>query len=261
MSARSPRPGRSARAAAWSRSCLRHLRVSRRRRHRHLTCDRHPVCERCRKRWITCSRCGTGARLKGGTLREPLCARCLVPDPAFWKRCASCQDTWQLSTAACTRCSLGRKPKQLFTPPGGTAAPELDRLRETLIRVDRPDLMLDWLKTPGVRHTLQAIAALRAVTDEVLDALQPGRTVVHLRSMLVAASALPGRDERLTALERWTAGIVAERTTPEHRRALHGYAVWHHLRRLRGRLGGRPASRQQVKNVHDQVTAAAAFLD
>jgi hypothetical protein len=220
-----------------------------------------PVCERCRKRWITCSSCGTGAPLKGGTLREPLCARCLNPDPAFWRRCASCQLTWQLSAAECTRCSLDRKLKQIFTPPGGTAAPELERLREALVGVDRPDLMLDWLKKAGVRRTLQGVAAHRAVTHEALDVLPPGRTLVHLRSMLVAAGALPARDEYLTALERWISQTIAEHADPGHRQALHRYAVWHHLRRLRGRLDGRPASRQQVKSVRDQVTAAAAFLD
>ena len=220
-----------------------------------------PVCERCRKRWITCSRCGTGAPLKGGTLAEPLCARCLNPDPAFWKRCRVCQQTWQLSTAECTRCSLDRKLKQILTPPGGAAAPELDRLREALVRVDRPDLMLDWLKEAGARRTLQAVAARSVITHEALDTLPPGRTLVHVRSMLVAAGALPARDERLTSLERWITRVIAERTVPEHRRALHGYAVWHHLRRLRGRLGGQLASAQQVKNVRNQVTAAAAFLD
>ena len=137
----------------------------------------------------------------------------------------------------------------------------LDRLREALVRVDRPDLMLDWLKKADVRRTLQAVAARRAVTHEALDTLPPGRTLVHLRSMLVAAGALPARDERLVALERWIGQVIAGRTSPEHRRALHGYAVWHQLRRLRSRLQGRPASRQQVKNVRDQVTAAAAFLD
>jgi hypothetical protein len=35
---------------------------------------------------------------------------------------------------------------------GGTAAPELDGFREALVRFDRPDLLLDWLKTPGVRR-------------------------------------------------------------------------------------------------------------
>jgi hypothetical protein len=76
----------------------------------------------------------------------------------------------------------------------------------------------------------------------------------------VAAGAFPARDERLVALERWIGQVIAGRTSPEHRRALHGYAAWHQLRRLRSRLQGRPASRQQVKNVRDQVTAAAAFL-
>ena len=109
--------------------------------------------------------------------------------------------------------------------------------------------------------TLQAVAGHSAVTHEALDTLPPGRTLVHLRSMLVAAGALPARDERLVALERWIGQVIAGRTSPEHRRALHGYAVWHQLRRLRSRLQGRPASRQQVKNIRDQVTAAAAFLD
>ena len=220
-----------------------------------------PVCQRCRKRWITCSRCGTGAPLKGGTLREPLCARCLNPDPAFWKRCASCQQTWQLSTAECTRCSLDRRLKQLFTPPGGTAAHELDLLRAALVSVDRPDLMHDWLNSAAVRATLRAVAACDVITHETLDTLPPGRTVAHLRSMMVASGALPPRDERLTALETWISEVIAALADPGHRQALRGYAVWHQLRRLRGRLGSRPASRDQVKNVRDQVTAAAAFLD
>ena len=191
-----------------------------------------PVCERCRKRWITCSRCGTGAPLKGGTLREPLCAHCLNPDPAFWKRCAACQETWQLSAAECTRCSLDRKLKLVFTPPGGAASPELDRLREALVGVDRPDLMLDWLKKASVRRTLHSVAACGVITHEALDTLPPGRTLVHLRSLLVAVGALPARDERLIALERWISQVSCERAVPEHRRALHGYAVWHQLRRL-----------------------------
>jgi hypothetical protein len=105
------------------------------------------------------------------------------------------------------------------------------------------------------------LAASGAITHEALDALPPGRTLVHVRSMLVAAGALPARDERLTALERWVSQVIAGQADPGHRQALRGYAAWHHLRRLRGRLDGRPASRQQAKNVHDQVTAAAAFLD
>jgi hypothetical protein len=219
-----------------------------------------PVCNRCRNRWITCSRCGTGAPLKGGTLREPLCARCLNPDPAFWKRCATCRETWQLSTAECTRCRLDRRLRHLLARPDGTDAAELDRLREALVRVDRPDHMMDWLNNRGVRPVLEAVAACSPVTHEALDALPASGTLEHVRSMMVTAGALPPRDERLTVLERWISETVAGLADREHRRVLHGYAVWHHLRRLRGRLSGRPASRQQARNVHSHVTAAAAFL-
>jgi hypothetical protein len=78
--------------------------------------------------------------------------------------------------------------------------------------------------------------------------------------MLIAAGALPPRDERLAALEPWIKKTIAART-PEHRRVLHTYAVWHHVRRLRGRLDGRPASHEQVTNIRHQVADAAAFLD
>ena len=95
------------------------------------------------------------------------------------------------------------------------------------------------------RRTLQAVAGHSAVTHEALDTLPPGRTLVHLRSMLVAAGALPARDERLVALERWIGQVIAGRTFPEHRRALHGYAVWHQLRvcAAGSRAGPPPVSR------------------
>ena len=247
---------------AGSRCCLQHLRGSpgaagsachrppaRRVRPVPQTLDR------------TCSRCGSGAPLKGGTLREPLCARCLVPDPAFWKRCAVCQETWQLSTAECTRCSLDRKLTQIFTRPGGTAAPELDRLREALVRVDRPDLMLDWLKKAGV-----------AAPSRPSQATAPSLTRRSTRCRRAAPSSTCGRcwwprarfppgTERLVALERWIGQVIAGRTSPEHGVPCTVTLSGTKLRRLRSRAQGGVASRQQVKNVRDQVTAAAAFLD
>jgi hypothetical protein len=176
-----------------------------------------------------------------GRNAKPAALRALPqPRPGLLATRASCRQTWQLSTAECTRCCLDRRLRQAFTPAGGTAAPELDRLREALVRVDRPDLMLDWLKGPGVRRTLQDVAARGAVTHEAIDALPQGRTLVHVRSMLVAAGALPARDERLTALERWISQVIAAQADPGDRQALRVYALWHHLRRLRGRLDGRP---------------------
>ena len=42
---------------------------------------------------------------------------------------------------------------------------------------------------------------------------------------------------------------------------LHRYAVWHHLRRLRGRLGTGHATHLQMANVRSHITAAVNFLD
>lgn len=163
-----------------------------------------PTCHRCRERWVVCSRCGDAASLKGGTLNEPLCAHCVNPDPAFWKRCGICGITWQLTTTECTRCSLDRGLRDILTTDDGTTAPELDHVRKTLICVDRPDHPIDWLNKPGVRATLRAVATSgHAITHETLDAMPPGGTLEHVRSMLVASGALPPRDDRLTALERW----------------------------------------------------------
>ncbi|GAA0905074.1 hypothetical protein [Virgisporangium aurantiacum] len=221
-----------------------------------------PMCDRCRERWIVCSRCGAGASLKGGTRDEPLCARCVNPDPAFWKRCGVCGITWQLTTARCARCSVDRNLSRIFTTADGTIAPELDRLRQALVNVDRPDHALDWLNKPGVRDTLHTVALVRpAITHEALDAMPPNGTLAHIRSILIATGALPPRDERLAALEPWIRKTIAARTTPEHQRVLHAYAIWHHLRRLRGRLDDQPASHQQVTNIRHQVTDAAALLD
>jgi hypothetical protein len=217
-----------------------------------------PTCDRCRKRWIIC----TGAPLKGGTPLQPLCARCVNPDPAFWKRCAVCQTTWQLSTAECTHCALERKLTEVFAPADGALVAELDRLRSALIRTDRPDSVLTWLTRARVRTLLHELAhGQRALTHQALDALPTSHALTHLRSMLVASGALPARDERLTALERWIDTAVAARAVADHRRALHGYAVWHHLRRLRGRLDGQPVSYQQDSNIRDHVAAATALLD
>ncbi|RZL75047.1 MAG: site-specific integrase [Rhodococcus sp. (in: high G+C Gram-positive bacteria)] len=221
-----------------------------------------PMCDRCRERWAQCSRCGASASLKGGTLDEPLCARCVNPDPAFWQRCGTCGITWQLTPAECARCSLDRKLREIFTAADGASSSQLDQLREVLVQVDRPDHAMDWLNKTDVRTTLHAVASSRhTITHEALDAMPPSGTLAHLRSMLVAADALPSRDELLAALERWIDQAVAERKLSEHQRVLHGYAVWHHLRRLRGRLDGQPASHQQVKNIRRHVADAVAFLD
>ncbi|MDT0347520.1 hypothetical protein [Streptomyces litchfieldiae] len=219
------------------------------------------VCDRCKGHWVVCSGCGTGAVVRGGTPDKPLCARCVNPDPTFWKRCRICEITWQLTTAPCTRCCLDRRLREVFTAADGTTAPELDRLREKLIRVDHPNYAITWLRKANVQETIRAVVREHPViTHNALDAMPRSKTLDHFRSMLVHAGALEPRDERLVRLEQRVHGIIDQYDKGDHRQALHGYAVWHLLRRLRTRLKGTFVTDQQAINLRLHVTAADAFL-
>jgi hypothetical protein len=148
-----------------------------------------------------------------------------------------------------------------YTEQGpATAVVELDKPRRGRRRhmdvalVDLPD----WVAAP--RDDDQARRHQCPLTHEVLDELPADKTLAHLRSVLVATGALPARDERLVALDAWITNAVHARTDPAERRVLHGYAVWHHLRRLRLRLGHQHTTHLQALNVRCHVTAAANFL-
>jgi hypothetical protein len=92
-----------------------------------------------------------------------------------------------MSTAECTRCRLDRKLRKLLTPPGGTIAPELDRLREALVRVDRPDHMLDWVHKPHVRPVLDDLVTRLADGRETR-----GRSLLGVPSPWLFPGSRPG---------------------------------------------------------------------
>jgi hypothetical protein len=222
-----------------------------------------PWCSRCQQWWTRCSGCGTSGPVRGGTRREPLCARCVNPDPGFWGRCPSCEQTWQLSTRPCQRCLLAEKVRDILGGKDGGVRPALAPLYQAMAGAERPDSALAWIARPGTRALLEKIGGGDSgLTHEALDELPSGKALAHLRSVLVATGALPPRDERLTGLERWIRGEVARREDPGERRVLHSYATWHHLRKLRQRLrDGTPVTRLQDLNVRCHVTAAANFMD
>ncbi|MEV1177559.1 hypothetical protein [Nonomuraea sp. NPDC049784] len=221
-----------------------------------------PWCDNCQHRWIRCSGCDIIAQLRGGTLDKPLCARCLNPDPDFWDRCPTCKTTWVLSPRPCQRCVLGQDIRTLLADESGRIGADLAPLERALTEVERPDVAMGWLRRPQVRELLAGIGRdSRTITHDTLDELPPSKTLDHLRSVLVASSSLPERDERLVVLERWTATTLAGRTDPNERKILHAYAVWHHLRRLRRRLNGAHATHLQCLNIRSHVTAAMNLLD
>ncbi|MGW9048239.1 hypothetical protein ACWGQL_37755 [Streptomyces lydicus] len=220
-----------------------------------------PWCRNCRVRHIRCTSCGTVAPLKGGTLAVPLCAPCLNPDPDFWDRCPACETTWQFGTEPCQRCRVDQKLRELLGD-GVTIAEELKPFRRALVAVERPDHASVWMAKPKVRALLTALGKdPRPVTHELLDELPKDKTLNYLRRLLRATGALPTRDQRLTKLERWINEKLATRTDLEDRRVLHGYAIRHHLRRLRQRVRGHQLTVDQDQNVRIHVNATVQFLD
>jgi hypothetical protein len=157
---------------------------------------------------------------------------------------------------------LERKARELLADASGQISGELAPFLAALIGDERPDIALAWISRSRIHHILGEFGRTgRPVTHETLDELPADKTLAHLRSVLVATGALPARDERLITLERWVTTAVASRTNPAERQILRGYAIWHHLRRLRARLGTEHATHLQALNVRCHVTAAANFLD
>jgi hypothetical protein len=101
----------------------------------------------------------------------------------------------------------------------------------------------------------------RSLSHRALDELPPGKTVEHLRSVLVATGTLPPRDEQMTRLERWIAQAIASRPDPSQQQLLHRYAIWHVIRRLRSRLGTAHATYSQAVAARRNIKAATVLLD
>jgi hypothetical protein len=104
-------------------------------------------------------------------------------------------------------------------------------------------------------------AGERPLAHAALDELPDSKPLRHLRTILVATGALPPRDEQMARLETWIAQVIAGRPDPDQRQMLHRYAVWHVVRRLRGRLAGKHAANGQALAAQKYVKAAIALLD
>ena len=221
-----------------------------------------PWCRSCRQLRARCTGCGNVRPVRGGTRAAPLCATCTRPDPTFWQTCPGCGEPMAHRRRRCGRCTLRRRLDELLAGATGVIHPQLHSLHEHLANHDRPDTVLAWLNKDATASILRELAASRrTLSHAVLDALPDGKPLRHLRAVLVATGALPPRDEHLLRLERWITATIAERGDAEQRALLHRYAVWHLLRRLRGRTTARHVAHTQTVVVQQHVRAAITVLD
>jgi hypothetical protein len=218
-----------------------------------------PWCFACKQRWLRCAGCGQVAPLRGGTVDEPLCSLCTRPDNA-WRSCPSCGQPGRLHHGRCVRCSVTRRLHELLADDTGAIPADREVLYRALAATKRPATLSAWLDKSSAPQMLRELAG-RAITHQTLDELPAGKTVEHLRSILIAAGILPARDEHMTRLEQWVEAAIAERADPDEQHLLRRYAVWHMLRRLRQRTRGADTTHNQYVLVRQHLRAAIGFLD
>jgi hypothetical protein len=192
-----------------------------------------------------------------------LCATCTRPDSDFWHACPGCGEPGRIHTggnARCARCTIRRRLRQVLGDDTGTIRPELRALHDALATTNRPATVEAWLNRSAAPKLLQALAG-QPLTHDTLDGLPPSKPVEHLRRVLVAIGTLPARDEQLARLQRWTTDTIAAPANPDEQHLLRRYAIWHVLRRLRGRLNGADATHHQFIAAKRNIQAAVTLLD
>lgn len=221
-----------------------------------------PRCRACTQRWAPCTGCGDVAPVRGGTVEAPLCAICTRPDPSFWRNCTTCGKPGRIHAGRCPRCTVGERLRDLLGDETGVIRPRHQALYQALVSVERPTTVAAWLDKSAAPAILRALGDGDGdeLTHEALDALASGKTVEHLRSVLVAVGTLPERDEQMIRLERWITRTIAEQSDPNEREVLHRYATWHVLRRLRRRLSD-TTTYSQLASARQQIRAAVTVLD
>jgi hypothetical protein len=162
-------------------------------------------------------------------------------------RCFTCQATQQIDAA--------------LTGPDHLIRPELKPVRDALLATDTPrSLLNNWHNLPSL-HLLAEIAQGRIeLTHDALDARPQVFSLTYLRALLVAAGALPPRDENTTRLHRHAADVATAMTDPELRRVLTRYARWHVLSRAKTNRHGH-LSATVAGRCRGDIHTARAFLD
>ncbi len=237
-------------------------------RGRVLTTIRHwpdgPVCSGCYARacetYGVCDGCGVDRLLPGvGPHGQRWCTDCAGGIGDF--RCARCgQEGWNHYRGICGRCVLRDRLAAALDDGSGRIRPELQPLFDHMVAMQRPRSGILWLTKPHVPPLLTAIAHgdVGLTHDEI--ALQPWRSAIYVRDMLVTVGVLPRVDRELFLFEQWLPGWLATIDDDEHRRLLTRYATWHVLRHLRATARGEPIGHYRHQSARYRLRQSAGFL-
>lgn len=226
------------------------------------TNDGEPLCGSCGRPSEPCLTCGRLRKVTGRTANgQPLCRTCYRKHPVSFRSCTECGTVEHLHhRGLCTRCAAPRQLRTALARPDGSVRPDLEPVITALARSQSYRLLV-WLRDGGGRGLLAELAAGPGPLNHAsLDDLPPSKALAHFRAILVAAGALPERDENLAQFEQWLDGALMGIEAVDDRRLLQSYATWFHLHRLRRRSARRPLTPNQIHPIRHEIRSAIRLL-
>lgn len=228
--------------------------------------DGAAVCARCYDHPTrTCGVCGRTRRVAlRGTITTPdICPTCYQAPKIICSVCGT-TDLGRRATAdgkpMCFRCQATRRVDTVLAGPDGQIPESLLTLRDAIVAADNPRSTLANLTRNKSLALLASIArGDKLLSHDTLDE-QAGRySIEHLRALLVAAAALPARDEHMIRLQRYAADLAAAIDHPDDRRTVAAFTRWHVMARLRHRTTG-DLTANAAHRCRAELAAAARFL-
>ncbi|MCF7552664.1 hypothetical protein [Pseudonocardia sp. WMMC193] len=220
-----------------------------------------------------CGGCGRTRRVAvRATATSPdLCPTCHQAPMLTCHRCGVvdlCRTTGPGRAPICFRCQLTARLDKTLTPTGTDLHPGLIALREAIATVDNPRVALNWLhRSPAARLLTAITAGELPLTHTTLDdaaheqaSPTTATSIDHLRRLLVAAGALPERDEALARLRQRADDAITRLTHPADQALLRSYLTWHLLRRVRERAEHEPLTPAALAKARNHITAATRLI-
>lgn len=209
-----------------------------------------------------CPQCATERLLPG----LDASGRCICRDCAGITRpimdCSNCgAEAERFRGGWCARCVIAADLTAVLKPHN---PPDLriKRLVDTLTNSRRPESIHTWMRGTHARILLAKIGNRELeLTHAAFDALPRSSAVEHLRQILEHHRMLPaGTDPHLRYFERWLHRRLNElQDHPDIALAIERFATWHHLKRLRAKIG---TANMDIacRDARQEITETGKFL-
>lgn len=185
----------------------------------------------------TCAQCSHSQLLPGRDGDQQLCRPCAgITTDLDCHRCGA--EGEHHRRGLCTRCTLRDDLNALLLPADTPPTTNLARLVDSLVSVDRPESVHTWKRNAKVDQLLRGLGdGTIPLTHDGFDNTPASPAREHIRELLIHHGLLPHRDPDLARFERWLQQRLDSIDEPTVRRPLEQFARWHHLRRIRRRVG------------------------